>query len=98
MTDRKTIKITLPAGKVDAFQKAKARAEHAAMIAMNDAQYANRLIQWALDMQENGMVVISKNDGGNICIYPTGPHGSEQHHQACLAAQLLEESWVSGRQ
>lgn len=93
MTQRKTIKVTIPSVKVDAFQKAKQRAENGAMIAMSDAQYATRLIQWALDMQDNGLVVVGKTPEGNIHVYVTGPHGSEQHEQACLASQLLEESW-----
>lgn len=46
---RKTIKITIPADKVDLFAKAKAKAEQSAMIKLTDTQYASRLIQWALD-------------------------------------------------
>ena len=49
MTTRKTIKVTLPADKVAAFQAAKAKAEQAAMIALSDTQYASRLIQWAVE-------------------------------------------------
>lgn len=51
MTTRKTIKITIPSGKVDAFHSAKARAEQVAMIKLTDTQYASRLIQWALEQQ-----------------------------------------------
>lgn len=97
MSQRKTIKVTLPADKVAAFEAAKARAEHASMIAMSDTQYASRLIQWALDMQENGLLVISETKGGNICLYPTGPAGTVKHRQACLASQLLEEHWESSK-
>ena len=49
MTNRKTIKITLPADKVAAFEAAKAKAEQAAMIKLSDTQYASRLIQWAVE-------------------------------------------------
>ena len=49
MTNRKTIKITIPADKVSAFAEAKAKAEQVAMIKMTDTQYASRLIQWALE-------------------------------------------------
>jgi hypothetical protein len=49
--NRKTIKITLPADQVDAFDLAKARAEQVAMIKLTDTQYASRLIQWALEQQ-----------------------------------------------
>ena len=52
MTNRKTIKITLPAEAVPTFTKAKARAEQVAMIKLSDTQYASRLIQWALGQQE----------------------------------------------
>ena len=48
---RKTIKVTIPADKVDSFFAAKARAEQSAMIKLTDTQYASRLIQWALDQQ-----------------------------------------------
>lgn len=48
-SNRKTIKITLPADKVEAFRLAKERAENAAMIKLTDTQYASRLIQWAID-------------------------------------------------
>ena len=51
MNNRKTIKVTLPAEKVAAFDKAKERAEQLAMIKLTDTQYASRLIQWALDQQ-----------------------------------------------
>lgn len=51
MSQRKTIKVTLPADKVDSFKNAKALAEKMAMIKMSDTQYASRLIQWALDQQ-----------------------------------------------
>lgn len=46
---RKTIKVTIPADKVEAFDAAKARAEQAAMIKLTDTQYASRLIQWAIE-------------------------------------------------
>lgn len=52
MTNRKTIKITLPAEAVPAFEAAKGRAEQMAMIKLSDTQYASRLIQWALQQQE----------------------------------------------
>jgi len=52
MEKRKTIKITLPADKVDSFEKAKSRAEQLAMIKLSDTQYASRLIQWALSQQQ----------------------------------------------
>ena len=51
-TTRKTIKITLPADKVAAFDAAKKRAENAAMITLSDTQYASRLISWAVDRQQ----------------------------------------------
>ena len=51
MTNRKTIKVTLPADKVADFTEAKKRAEDTAMIKLTDTQYASRLIQWALDQQ-----------------------------------------------
>lgn len=47
--NRKTIKITLPADKVAAFDAAKKKAENAAMVKLSDTQYASRLIQWAID-------------------------------------------------
>lgn len=47
--ERKTIKVTIPANKVDLFNQAKAKAEQSAMIKLTDTQYASRLIQWALD-------------------------------------------------
>lgn len=49
--NRKTIKVTIPADKVQSFQDAKDRAEQLAMLKMTDTQYASRLIQWALDQQ-----------------------------------------------
>ena len=49
--NRKTIKVTLPADSVEAFQLAKQRAESAAMIKLSDTQYASRLIQWAIEQQ-----------------------------------------------
>lgn len=48
---RKTIKVTIPAGMVETFAQAKARAEHVAMLKLSDTQYASRLIQWALEQQ-----------------------------------------------
>lgn len=52
MTDnRKTIKVTIPADKVQAFHDAKDRAEQMAMLKMTDTQYASRLVQWALEQQ-----------------------------------------------
>ena len=51
MSNRKTIKVTLPAEKVAAFDRAKERAEQVAMLKLSDTQYASRLIQWALDQQ-----------------------------------------------
>ena len=52
MNNRKTIKVTIPADKVDAFSKAKAKAEQSAMIKLTDTQYASRLIQWALEQSK----------------------------------------------
>jgi len=50
MTDpRKTIRVTIPADKVAAFNEAKAAAEDAAMVKMSDTQYASRLLSWALE-------------------------------------------------
>lgn len=50
MTDnRKHIRVTLPADKMEAFAIAKAKAEESAMVKMTDTQYASRLIQWAID-------------------------------------------------
>jgi hypothetical protein len=46
--NRKTIRIAIPADQVEAFEKAKAKAEDSAMIKLTDTQYASRLIQWAL--------------------------------------------------
>jgi len=52
MTDkRKTIRVAIPADKVDAFEKAKAKAEQEVMIKLSDTQYASRLIQWAIDQK-----------------------------------------------
>lgn len=50
--ERKTIKVTLPADKVESFEAAKERAEQVAMIKLSDTQYATRLIQWALTQQK----------------------------------------------
>lgn len=50
--NRKTIKITIPADKVESFAEAKAGAENTAMLKMTDTQYASRLIQWALEKQK----------------------------------------------
>ena len=50
--NRKTIKITLPASTVAAFEQAKARAEQVAMLKLSDAQYASRLMHWAIEQQE----------------------------------------------
>ena len=47
--DRKQVRITIPADKVEAFRQAKYRAEQAAMIKLSDTQYASRLIQWAIE-------------------------------------------------
>jgi len=45
MTDgRKQIRVTIPADKVEAFKKAKAKAEDAAMIKLTDSQFASRLL------------------------------------------------------
>lgn len=52
MSNRKTIKITLPANKVECFAAAKSKAEQIAMVKMTDTQYASRLIQWALEQSE----------------------------------------------
>lgn len=52
MSNRKTIKITIPADKVSSFDEAKAKAERVAMIKLTDTQYASRLIQWALEQSE----------------------------------------------
>ena len=49
---RKTIKVTIPSGKVESFAKAKAKAEQSAMIKLTDTQYASRLIQWALEQSK----------------------------------------------
>jgi len=51
-TNRKQIRIVIPADKVPAFHTAKARAEQVAMIKLSDTQYASRLIQWAIEQQE----------------------------------------------
>lgn len=49
--NRKTIRVTIPADIVPSFDKAKVKAEDAAMMKMTDTQYASRLIQWALSQQ-----------------------------------------------
>lgn len=48
---RKTIKVTIPADMVEAFNKCKSTAEQKAMIKLTDTQYASRLVQWAIDFQ-----------------------------------------------
>lgn len=92
MTSRKTIKITLPADKVGDFEKAKAGAEQAAMIAMTDTQYASRLVQWALGMQSSACLVFTSTDNG-LTLSVTGKPGTEEHSEACRAAMLFEETW-----
>lgn len=51
MSNRKNLRISIPADKVQAFHDAKARAEQVAMIKLTDTQYANRLLQWALEQR-----------------------------------------------
>jgi len=51
MNNRKTIKITLPAEHVQAFEEAKAKAEQVAMCKLSDTQYASRMLAWALEQQ-----------------------------------------------
>jgi hypothetical protein len=48
MTDRKNIKVTIPAEMVEDFYKAKEKAEASAMLKLSETQYATRLIQWAI--------------------------------------------------
>jgi len=50
--ERKQVRVVIPADKVPSFHAAKARAEQVAMIKLSDTQYASRLIQWALEQQE----------------------------------------------
>jgi len=47
-SNRKQMRITLPATAVDAFNKAKKRAEDAAGITLTDTQFASRLIEKAV--------------------------------------------------
>ena len=91
MIERKTIKVTIPADKVTAFYDAKAEAECAVMMAMTDTQYASRLIQWAIDQQSCASVSIKETDN-SLVIEVTGKPGTERHRQACIAAELLEQS------
>jgi hypothetical protein len=48
MSNRKQMRVTIPADQVAAFKRAKERAEKEAMITLTDTQYASRLIQWAI--------------------------------------------------
>jgi hypothetical protein len=92
---RKTIKITLPADKVEAFAKAKTNAESAAMITLTDTQYASRLIQWALDRQsENVAALVLRQDGDNTKAIIEGKHGTKAHDWALRASYLLECDWT----
>ena len=52
MSDRKQIRVTLPAELQQAFDEAKRNAENAVMMKMTDTQYASRLVAWALEQQE----------------------------------------------
>lgn len=45
MSDRKQIRVTIPANKVKAFNDAKQYAENAAMIRLTDTQFASRLLE-----------------------------------------------------
>jgi len=47
--NRKQIRVTIPADKVEAFAAAKKRAEDAAMISLTDTQFASRLVQKAIE-------------------------------------------------
>jgi len=48
MNARKQMRVTIPADQVAAFNRAKEKAEKAAMITLTDPQYAGRLIQFAI--------------------------------------------------
>ena len=86
---RKTIRVTIPAEQVEAFEQAKAKAENAAMIRLTDTQYASRLIQWALKMQDSAYVLL-RTDGGDMTISVHGQHGTAAHNSACTMAYLYE--------
>lgn len=49
--NRKHLRIAIPADKVEAFKAAKKKAEEAAMISLTDTQFASRIIQKALEYQ-----------------------------------------------
>lgn len=91
MTDtRKTVKVTIPADKVADFAEAKKRAEDFTMISMTDTQYASRLIQWAIDNQDNASVVFRPESHDTFRMHITGRPGTKEHEAACRAAYLYE--------
>lgn len=51
--NRKQIRVTLPADKVEEFKKAKAKAEESAMIKLTDTQFASRLLAKAIEQGES---------------------------------------------
>ena len=90
MTDnRKSIRVTIPATDRAKFEQAKAKAENAAMIRLTDTQYASRLIQWALKMQDSAYVLL-RTDGDDMTLSVHGQHGTAAHNSACNMAYLYE--------
>lgn len=84
--NRKTIKITLPAKKVISFDTAKKAAEDASMMKMSDAQYASRLLQWALDYQlsENraAVTVLTDDSEPGALLDVSGHRGTDAYAKA----------------
>jgi hypothetical protein len=48
MSNRKQMRVTIPADQVAAFKRAKERAELNAMITLTDTQFASRIIKLAI--------------------------------------------------
>ena len=93
--NRKTIKITIPADKVEVFAEAKAKAEQSAMIKLTDTQYASRLIQWALDQKSEGRArinVLQSKTSDNCLVEPNGVVGSPAFNTAIEIMKAWEET------
>lgn len=95
MKNRKSIRVTIPADSAGAFDKAKKRAEDAAMCKMTDTQYASRLLAWAASVDQDGDR--SKKHEAMMHLEFCFPKEMDQEAQARVcAAHYLMQSMVGG--
>lgn len=92
---RKSVRVTIPSEMAGDFEKAKSMAESAVMVKMSDAQYASRLVQWAIAHKINpesapicdaAVAVTLTDDGFSVHVTGTG----RARNIACEMAYAIE--------